>query len=123
MAYLTDRKRAVGKGAAHSGTAHHWHMIVTSVALVILIPLFVFTFGFALGLPYAEALVYYGRPWPALVAGLTILVGMVHFRKGFQTLLEDYVRGLARKITLIAAICVSYGAAAFALLAIVRLAL
>lgn len=50
MAYLTDRKRAMGMGSAKSGTAHFWAMKVSSVALLILIPLFVFTFGSALGL-------------------------------------------------------------------------
>ena len=38
MAFLTDRKRANGMGSAKSGTLHHWHMIVSSVALVGLIP-------------------------------------------------------------------------------------
>ena len=51
MAYLTDRKRAMGMGSAKSGTAHFWAMKVSSVALLILIPLFVFTFGSALGAP------------------------------------------------------------------------
>jgi succinate dehydrogenase / fumarate reductase, membrane anchor subunit len=29
MRYLTDRKRAVGKGAAGTGTEHHWSMQVS----------------------------------------------------------------------------------------------
>jgi len=40
MAFLTDRKRAVGMGAAHSGAHHMWGMTVSSVALLILVPLF-----------------------------------------------------------------------------------
>ena len=48
MAFLTDRKRAVGLGSAKSGTHHFWSMKVSSVALLILIPLFVFMgIGFA----------------------------------------------------------------------------
>ena len=42
MRYLTDRKRAVGLGSAKSGTEHHWHMQISSIALIILVPLFVF---------------------------------------------------------------------------------
>ena len=49
MSYLTDRKRATGLGSAKSGAAHHWSMTISSVALLVLIPLFVFTFGSALG--------------------------------------------------------------------------
>ncbi|MDX8351761.1 succinate dehydrogenase, hydrophobic membrane anchor protein [Cognatiyoonia sp. IB215182] len=123
MAFLTDRKRAMGLGSAKTGTEHHWQMMVTSVALLVLIPLFVFTFGWILGSSYDEVIAYYQRPFPAVVAILTMLVGWFHFRLGVQTLIEDYVHGLARKILIIAMICVSYAAAAFAIFAIVRIAL
>jgi succinate dehydrogenase / fumarate reductase, membrane anchor subunit len=123
MAILTDRKRAEGMGSAKSGTEHHWHMMVTSVMLTGLVPLFIFTFGFALGMPHDAVLAYYARPFPAIIAGLTLLVGMVHFRGGVQVLIEDYVHGFARKATLIAAICLAYTLAAVGLFAIARLAL
>ncbi len=123
MAFLTDRKRAEGLGSAKTGTDHHWHMMVTSVALVGLIPLFIFTFGAVLGSPYEEVIAYYQRPFPAIIAALTMLVGFIHFRKGVQTLIEDYVHGFARKALIIAMICVSYSAAAIAVFAIVRIAL
>ena len=45
MAFLTDRKRVTGLGSAKAGTEHHWSMTKSSVALLVLIPLFVFTFG------------------------------------------------------------------------------
>jgi succinate dehydrogenase / fumarate reductase membrane anchor subunit len=123
MAFLTDRKRAVGMGSAKTGTEHHWQMMVSSVALLVLIPMFVFTFGSILGSSYEEVIAYYQRPFPAVVAALTMLVGFVHFRGGVQTLIEDYVHGLARKVAIIGMICLSYGAAAFAIFAIVRIAL
>ncbi len=123
MAFLTDRKRAMGLGSAKSGTAHHWSMTLSSVALLILLPLFVFTFGAALGGSYEEIVAYYGRPFPAIVAGLTILVTFKHFNDGVQTLLEDYVHGLAQKISIIAMTCISYGAAAVGIFALARLAL
>ncbi len=123
MAFLTDRKRAEGLGSAKTGTDHHWHMMVTSVALVGLIPLFIFTFGAVLGSPYEEVIAYYQRPFPAIIAALTMLVGFIHFRKGVQTLIEDYVHGFARKALIIAMICLSYSAAAIAIFAIVRIAL
>ncbi len=59
MAYVTDRKRAAGLGAAKTGTLHHWRMMVSSVALIVLIPLFVFTFGTAVGCPMT-------RCWPTM---------------------------------------------------------
>lgn len=123
MAFLTDRKRAVGWGAAKSGTAHHWAMKKSSVALLILVPLFVFTFGAALGGTYQEVLDYYSRPFPAIVAALTMIVGFHHFNMGFQTLIEDYVHGPLEKILILGMTCVSYGAAAVGVFAIAKLAL
>ena len=123
MAFLTDRKRASGLGSAKSGTAHFWSMKVSSVALLILIPLFVFTFGPALGGSYEDILAYYSRPWPAIVAALTLVVGFKHFNDGAQTLIEDYVHGTAQKITIILVTCLSYGAAAVGVFAIAKLAL
>ncbi|MDW4499070.1 succinate dehydrogenase, hydrophobic membrane anchor protein [Sulfitobacter sp. D35] len=123
MSYLTDRKRAAGLGSAKSGTAHHWSMTVTSVALLILVPLFIFTFGAILGAPYAEVVAYYQRPFPAVVAALTFTVGFKHLVGGAQVMIEDYVHGLAGKIALLAVTCISYAALAAALFALVRLAL
>ena len=45
MQYLTDRKRATGLGAAHTGTHHHWSMQVSAVALVILVIMAVLAAG------------------------------------------------------------------------------
>ena len=123
MAFLTDRKRANMYGAAKTGTAHFWAMTVSSAALLILVPLFIFTFGPALGDSYEEVIARFSRPFPAIVAALTIVVGFMHFKKGVQVLIEDYVHGLAQKILIIATICLSYAAAATGLFAIARIAL
>ncbi|MBM2291682.1 succinate dehydrogenase, hydrophobic membrane anchor protein [Sulfitobacter pseudonitzschiae] len=123
MRYLTDRKRATGMGSAKSGTAHFWAMKVSAFALLILIPLFVFTFGPMLGKPHAEVLEYFSRPFPAIVAALTFAVTMKHFKDGVQVLIEDYVHGVAEKISIVVMICVCYAIAATGLFAIARIAL
>ena len=123
MRYLTDRKRAIGMGSAKSGTAHFWAMKVSSVALLILIPLFVFTFGTIVGEEYDVVVAYYAQPFPALIAALTLIVGFEHFQSGAQVLIEDYVHGLAQKITIILIKCISYGLMAMGLFAIAKLAL
>ena len=123
MTHITDRKRAAGLGSAQMGTEGHWRMTLSSVALLILVPLFVFTFGSALGRPYEEVAVYYAQPFPVIVAALTIAVGFLHFRRGVQTAIEDYTGGLTRKVLILAMVCVSYAAAATGLYALARLAL
>lgn len=123
MRYLTDRKLAIGMGSAKSGTAHFWAMKVSSVALLILIPLFVFTFGTIVGEEYDVVVAYFAQPFPALIAALTLIVGFEHFQSGAQVLIEDYVHGLAQKITIILIKCISYGLMAMGLFAIAKLAL
>ena len=123
MGYLTDRKRATGMGSAKSGTAHFWAMKVSSVALLILIPSFVFAFGTIVGEDYATVTAYFAHPFPALIAALTLIVGFEHFQSGAQVLIEDYVHGLAQKITIILIKCISYGLMAMGLFAIAKLAL
>lgn len=123
MRFLTDRKRARGLGAAHSGAEHHWSMIVSSVGLLVLVPLFVFTFGPVLGAPYEEVVAYYSRPFPALVAALTITVGFLHFKNGVRVMIEDYVGGLWREVLIVAMTCLSWAAIAVGLFALARLAL
>jgi succinate dehydrogenase membrane anchor subunit len=123
MDYITDRKRAVGHGAAKSGTQKHWAMQVSAVALAILVPLFVFTFGSALGGSYEEVVAYYSRPFPAIVAALTMIVGFIHFKNGATTAIEDYARGSSRKLLILLVTFVAYTAMATVLFALARLAL
>jgi succinate dehydrogenase / fumarate reductase membrane anchor subunit len=123
MAYLTDLKRAVGMGSARDGTEHHWAMTKSSAALLILIPLFIFTFGPMLGRPHAEVVAFYARPFPAVITTLTLAVVFMHFKGGVQVLIEDYVHGFARNLLIILTTIFSYGAAATGLFAIAKIAL
>ena len=123
MPFITDRKRVRGMGSAGAGTEQHYEVQLSSAALVVLIPLFVFTFGRVLGEPYEIVRLYYAQPFPAIIAALTILVGMIHFRQGVQVLLEDYTQGEARHWGIIAAVCAAYALAAAGLFALGRLAL
>ena len=123
MRYLTDRKRAVGMGSAKSGVHHFWAMKVSSVALLILIPLFVWSIGPLLGASHAEVIAHFSRPLPAIVTALTLIVGFKHFNDGAQVLIEDYVHGMPQKISLILVTCLSYGAMATGVFAIAKIAL
>ena len=108
MRYLTDRKRAVGKGASGSGTEHFWWMTMSSVALAFLVPTFVFVFGSAIGGTQEEVIAHFSRPFPAILTGLVTLVGMRHFAKGAQVMLEDYTAGTLRKGLVILVYSLSY---------------
>ena len=75
MRYLTARKRAEGKGAAHSGPEHHWYMIVSSAALALLIPIFLYSFGRTLGGSYDEVIARLSHPGLAILTEL--LFGLI----------------------------------------------
>jgi len=123
MRYLTDRKRATGWGSSKTGTEHAWAMKVSSVALLILIPLFLITVAPYTGEPYEVVVEHFKRPFPAVIAALTFAVGFMHFKDGVRVLIEDYVHGPAEQWLIIAMTCLCYAAAAFGIFAVVRLAI
>jgi len=123
MRYLTDRKRAMGKGAAGTGTETHWYMTVSAVALAFMIPTWLYVFGSALGGTRAEVVAIFARPFPALLTALVIFVGMRHFAKGATTLIEDYAHGTTRKALIILAISISYAVIATGFYALIRIAI
>ncbi|WP_323005563.1 succinate dehydrogenase, hydrophobic membrane anchor protein [Pseudorhodobacter sp.] len=123
MRYLTDRKRAMGKGSAHSGTEHHWHMTVSAVGLAFMVPTWLYIFGSALGGTHEQVLATFSRPFPAVLTGLVIFVGMRHFAKGATMMIEDYTQGSVRKALVILAISLSYAITATGLFALIRIAL
>ncbi|AZQ68950.1 succinate dehydrogenase, hydrophobic membrane anchor protein [Silicimonas algicola] len=123
MSYLTDLKRATGHGSAREGTHRHWTMTKSSVALLLLTPLFVFTFGPMLGRPHLEVIVYFSQPFPAIVAALMIMTGFMHFKNGIQVVIEDYVDQPGREWAIILTTVLSYAAAAAGVFAIAKIAL
>jgi succinate dehydrogenase / fumarate reductase membrane anchor subunit len=123
MAFLTDRKRVTGLGAAHTGTAHHWSMTVSSYGLLVLIPLFLLSVGPVIGADYLTVVAHFGHPYPAIITALTLIVSLTHFKNGVRVLIEDYVHGMMHEILIIATVCFSYAAIAVGLFAIARMAL
>lgn len=123
MRYLTDRKRAAGLGSAKTGVEHHWHMIVSSTLLIVLVPAFVAVLAPIVGGTHDEVVTYLSHPLRALVLALGLIVGLDHFRHGVQVLIEDYVAGGMRKFLIIVMVGVSYGLMAAGVFALARIAL
>lgn len=123
MKFITDRKRAVGLGAGSEGTHHHWKMLVSSLILVIAVPVFVFTFGAALGRSYADMQAFIANPFVALVLGIGLTFGLFHIKMEIDEAVEDYVHGIARKLVLIAVSAATWLMIAVALFALLKLAL
>jgi succinate dehydrogenase / fumarate reductase, membrane anchor subunit len=123
MRYLTARKRAEGRGAAHTGTEHHWSMTVSAVGLAFLVPVWLYIFGKALGQPQDVVVATFAKPFPAILTALLLVVGMRHFAMGATMMIEDYARGTTRKMLIIFVISLAWIVAATGLFALARMAL
>jgi succinate dehydrogenase / fumarate reductase membrane anchor subunit len=123
MRYLTPYKRAVGKGAAHSGTHHHWSMTMSSIALAFMVPVWMYLFGSALGGTRAEVVAAFSHPFTAILTALILVVGMRHFAMGATMAIEDYARGTARKALVMFVTSLATVIAATGLYALIRIAL
>jgi succinate dehydrogenase / fumarate reductase, membrane anchor subunit len=123
MRFLTDRKRAVGKGSAHAGTEHHWSMTMSAVALAFMVPTWLWVFGRALGQDRAQVLDTFSRPFPAILTALVLIVGLRHFAKGSTVAIEDYTRGSTRKVLIIFVHSLAAVIGATGLYALIKIAL
>ncbi|TRW98372.1 succinate dehydrogenase, hydrophobic membrane anchor protein [Paracoccus sp. M683] len=122
MRYISARKQAEGLGASHTGTVDHWRMTISAVALAVLTPAFLMVIGGAIGLPREGVLAYFGRPYPAVVTALFIVVGMLHFIKGMQMIIDDYLQHTERKVGIIFAVIFGYGVIAATVFALAKMA-
>lgn len=123
MKYLTDRKRAQGLGSGREGTHHHWQMMMSSMALVVVVPVFVITFGLGLGQDYQEVQAFFARPIVAIITAVSLVVLILHFMNETLEAVEDYVHGLAGKLTLVGVRAFSYLLIVTGLFALARLAI
>ena len=122
MRYITPRKAAMGLGSARSGTQEHWKITVSSVALLILTPLFLIAVGGAIGLPRDQVIAHFGRPFPGIITALFITVGMIHFIKGTRIMLDDYLHGQANRVAIVVSHIFGWGMIATALFALAKMA-
>ncbi|MEM6588736.1 MAG: succinate dehydrogenase, hydrophobic membrane anchor protein [Pseudomonadota bacterium] len=120
---ITKLKYAFTHGSLSSAVHHAVLMKVSSIALLVLIPFFVFTVGPMIGRPHGEVVAFFAKPFPAVVVVLTFIVGFKHFSDGVQVLLEDYVHGTARKISIFVMTALSYSVMLIGLYAIGKIAL
>ena len=111
-----------GLGSAKKGTGEFVVQRVTSVALVILLTLFIVILVALTGAPYDVVIMTLSSPVVALIMLAGVLVTIVHMRVGMQVIIEDYVHGEMLKVAaLVANSLFSWGIgmiAAFALLKI-----
>ena len=118
----TPLSRVLHFGSARSGTEHFWRQRLTGAANVPLVIGLLVILVTIVGQPYETAVTYLGLPWVAAVLVLCFLSVAIHMRIGMQVVVEDYIHGEGLKVVLLAASTFfSFGVAAVAILAILKL--
>lgn len=87
----TPAAQVRGLGASREGTGHYVRQRVTAVALVVLVPWFVWGgLGAAKG-GYWAVLSWLSSPLNAIVLVLALAAAFYHMRLGMQVVIEDYI--------------------------------
>jgi succinate dehydrogenase / fumarate reductase membrane anchor subunit len=101
MSLRSPLGRVLGTGSAKEGVHHWWMQRLTSVALV---PLTIWFVVSLLSLPSFEhvtVISWIAQSWTALLLILFILVATWHSQLGVRVVIEDYVHGGAKTLTLV----------------------
>ena len=91
MAFRTPLNRVRALGSAKDGTDHFIAIRVTSIALAILLTLFLVIIVASVGQPYETVRQTLASPLVSLVMVAGIAATVVHMRLGMQVIIEDYV--------------------------------
>lgn len=87
----TPLSRAKGLGSARTGSGHFIAQRVSAVALIVLVPAFVWMIARLPSLDYDSARAMIASPPGALVTLLTLTAAFYHMRLGLQVVIEDYI--------------------------------
>ena len=120
----TSIGRVRGLGSAHGG-AHHWLLQrFTAIGNLVLAGWLVFSLISLPNLSYQTVHEWIAHPVPVTAMALLVICSIWHARIGLQVIIEDYIHEDGSKLALIIAInLAAFGAAAFGLVCVLRLAL
>ena len=91
MSYLTDRKRAAGKGSLAHGAEHQLEVTYSSYMMAALVILFLARIVPLIGAPYEVVLEGLTQPFNFVIMGLFVVSTTYHWRFNIKKVFEDYV--------------------------------
>jgi succinate dehydrogenase membrane anchor subunit len=101
MRLITPLNRVLGLGSAKKGADHWWVQRLTAVALI---PLGLWLAISLAALPdfsYASVSIWLATPLATVLLLITVLVLAYHSHLGVQVVVEDYVSGAGKVVTLV----------------------
>lgn len=99
--FATPTARARGLGSAKEGVGHYIQQRVSAIALIFLVPWFVYAVIEAAGAGYAGARQFVAQPWNAILLIVVFGAAFYHMRIGMQVVIEDYIHKGGTRTTLL----------------------
>ncbi len=97
----TPMNKVRGLGSAKEGAGHFIKQRVTAIALIVLVPLALFSILSAVSGGYDGAVAYVSNPLFAVLLLLVTGTAFYHMRLGMQVVIEDYIAKHGTKIVLL----------------------
>ena len=100
MSLRSPLGKVLGTGSAKEGVHHWWMQRLTSIALVPLTIWFVVSLLSLGSFEHVAVITWMAQSWTALFLVLFILVATWHSQLGVRVVVEDYVHGGSKTLTL-----------------------
>ena len=122
MSLRSPLGRVLGHGSAKEGVHHWWMQRLTSVALIPLTAWFVISVISLPSYDYATVHSWVSQSWTALLLVLFLALATWHSKLGVQVVVEDYVHGSTKTLSLILSTFAHTLVAAAAIFAVLKVA-
>jgi succinate dehydrogenase / fumarate reductase membrane anchor subunit len=122
MSLRSPLGKVLGTGSAKEGVHHWWSQRLTSIALVPLTVWFVVSLLSLGSFEHIAVITWMAHSWTALLLVLFILVATWHSQLGVRVVIEDYVHGGSKTLTLVLITFIHAVVAAAGIFAVLKVA-
>lgn len=123
MSLKSPLGRVLGMGSAKEGTDHWWSQRVSAMALVPLGVWLLISLASAESLDYEAVSLWLSQPLNSVLMILLVLAVCYHGKLGVQVVIEDYVHGATKVVSLLLVNFAFIALAVAAVFAVLRVAL
>ena len=122
MSLRSPLGKVLGTGSAKEGVHHWWLQRLTSIALVPLTIWFIVSLLSLSSFEHVTIITWMAHSWTALLLVLFILVATWHSQLGVRVVVEDYIHGGTKTLTLVTLTFIHAVVAAAGIFAVLKVA-